>query len=30
MRQITVEGQTLNIKDGTTYLELAKKFSEEI
>lgn len=29
MRQITVEGQTLNIKDGTTYLELAKNFQKE-
>ena len=24
MRQIIVEGQTLDVKDGTTYLELAK------
>lgn len=29
MRQITVEGQTLNIKDGTTYLELAKNFQKK-
>ena len=29
MRQITVEGQTLNIKDGTTYLELAKNFHKK-
>lgn len=29
MRQITVEGQTLNIKDGTTYLELAKSFQKK-
>ena len=29
MRQITIEGQTLNIKDGTTYLELAKNFQKK-
>ena len=29
MRQITVEGQILNIKDGTTYLELAKNFQKK-
>ncbi len=29
MRQITVEGQTINIKDGTTYLELAKNFQKK-
>ena len=29
MRQITVEGQTLNIRDGTTYLELAKNFQKK-
>lgn len=29
MRQITVGGQTLNIKDGTTYLELAKNFQKK-
>ena len=29
MRQITVEGQTFNIKDGTTYLELAKNFQKK-
>ena len=29
MRQITVEGQTLNINDGTTYLELAKNFQKK-
>lgn len=29
MREITVEGQTLNIKDGTTYLELAKNFQKK-
>ena len=29
MRQITVEGQTLNIKDGTTYLKLAKNFQKK-
>ena len=29
MRQITVEGQTLNIKEGTTYLELAKNFQKK-
>ena len=29
MRQITAEGQTLNIKDGTTYLELAKNFQKK-
>ena len=29
MRQITVEGQTLNIKDGTTYMELAKNFQKK-
>ena len=26
MRQIIVEGQSLDVKDGTTYLELAKNF----
>lgn len=30
MRQIIVEGQTLDVKDGTTYLELAEEFSKEI
>ena len=29
MRQITVEGQTLDVKDGTTYLELAKNFQKK-
>ena len=28
MRQIIVEGQTLDVKDGTTYLELAKNFQK--
>ena len=29
MRQIIVEGQTLDVKDGTTYLELAKNFQKK-
>ena len=29
MRQITVEGQSLSVKDGTTYLELAKNFQKK-
>ncbi len=29
MRQITVEGQSLSVKDGTTYLELAKSFQKK-
>ena len=29
MRQITVEGQPLSVKDGTTYLELAKSFQKK-
>ena len=30
MRQIIVEGQTLDVKDGTTYLELAKNFQKKL
>ena len=29
MRKIIVEGQTLDVKDGTTYLELAKNFQKK-
>ena len=29
MRQITVEGQSFSVKDGTTYLELAKNFQKK-
>ena len=29
MRQITVEGQSFHVKDGTTYLELAKNFQKK-
>ena len=29
MRQITVEGQSLSVKDGTTYLELVKNFQKK-
>ena len=29
MRQITIEGQSLSVKDGTTYLELAKSFQKK-
>ena len=29
MRQIIVEGQTLDVKDGTTYLELSKNFQKK-